>query len=127
MTVFGAILGLTILGGFVYGVIKLNAYSEVTYGYTPVNMINILLGFIPWAIIVAGIYGENHGEADSLALGIFFAAIAAIFIFRGVAKKTSVSIAIATVFFVMTINIAILLLAMGEEARRTNNYYYDDD
>jgi len=126
MTVFGAILGLTILGGFVYGVIKLNAYSEVTYGYTPVNIINILLGFIPWAIIVAGIYGENHGEVGSLALGIFFAVIAAIFIFRGVAKKTSVGIAIVTVFFVMTINIAILLLAMGEEARRTNNYYDDD-
>lgn len=127
MTVFVVILGLAILGGFIFGVLKLNAYSEETYSYTPVNMTNILLGFIPWAIIVAGIYGENHGEVDSLALGIFFATIAAIFIFRGVAKQTSVGIAIATVFFVMTINVVILLLAMGKEASRTNNYYYDDD
>ena len=127
MTVFWIILGLVVIGGFVYTVIKLNAYSEETYGYTPINMTNILLGFVPWIIILAGIYGENHGEVDSLVLGIFFAVIAAIFIFRGVAKQTSVGVAIATVLIIMTINIVIILFAMGREAARNNDYYYDDN
>jgi len=126
MTVMWIVFGLIIIAGFVFAVIKLNAYSEITYGYRPVNMENILLGFIPWIIIFGGMYGENHGEVDSLVLGIFFATIAAVIIFRGVAKKTSVGVAIATVLIAMTINVVIILFAMGEEQRRNNNYYYDD-
>lgn len=126
MTIFWVILGLIIIASFSFALFKLNAYSEITYGYTPVNMENILLGFIPWIIILAGIFGENHGEKDSLILGIFFAAIAAIFIFKGVAKKTSVGVAIATVIIAMTLNVVMFLLALGEEQRRNSNYYYDD-
>ena len=47
MTVMWIILGLLIIAGFVFAVIKLNAYSEITYGYTPVNMENILLVLAP--------------------------------------------------------------------------------
>ncbi len=127
MTVMWIIFGLIIIAGFIFAVIKLNAYSEMAYGYTPVNMGNIFLGFIPWIIILGGMYGESHGEVDSLVLGIFFATIAAVIIFRSVAKKTSVGVAIATVLIIMTINVVIVLFAMGREASRNNDYYYYDD
>ena len=126
MTVFLVVLGLVVIAIFTFAVFKLNAYSEVTYGYTPINMENILLGFIPWIIIIAGIFGENHGEKYSLTLGIFFAAVAAIYIFKEVARKTSIGVAIATVVIAMTLNVAMFLLALAEEQRRNSNYYYDD-
>jgi hypothetical protein len=55
--------------------IKLNAYSERTYGYEPINIGTIAFGFIPFILIIAGQAGSHHGEAGSLGLGIFFALI----------------------------------------------------
>jgi len=125
MTVLNVVIFIVFVSSVIYGIFKLNAYCKQTYNYEPINMANILLGFIPLAIIVAGIVGENNGEPNSLFIGIFFAIIASIVIYYHVAEKTTLLIAIVTLVVSISLNILIILLATALEMGR--NKQCDDD
>lgn len=127
MIVFKVAIGLIVVVAFIFSVFKLNAYSEENYSYTPIQGTNILFGFIPWILVLAGNYGEIHGEHKSLALGLLVAFLVLYGLFLHIAKQSSPGVAVGAVVIILVLNVVIIVLAMGREASRNNDYYYDDD
>ena len=131
MIVMWIVCGIVVIAAFGYSSIKLNVYSEQQYGYEPINSGTILFGFIPFIILFAGQFGEHNGENGSLLIGAFFALILVGALVWWLAQKTSIELAVGASLMIVTISLAlfviIILFAMGSEASRNNDYYYDDD
>lgn len=131
MLIMWFMFGIVAIVAFGFASIKLNVYSEREYGYEPINAGTILFGFIPFIILLVGQYGEHNGDNGSLQIAIFFSLILFIGLTWWIAQKTSIETAIAASVMVLTISLAlfaiVIMLAMGKEASRNNDYYYDND
>ena len=95
MTVIWVLIGIGTIFAFGFASIRLNVYSGDTYGYEPINMNTILLGFIPYVFLIAGQSGEHHGEHGSLAFGIIVALIVVGILIWWIAQRTSIEVAMA--------------------------------
>ena len=113
MTVILVSIGIVAIILFAIASIKLNAYSERTYGYEPINIGTIAFGVIPFVLIFAGQAGAHNGEAGSLELGIFFALISVGVLIWWIAKKTSIEVAIGASFIIIIISLVLLLIILG--------------
>jgi len=132
MTVMWFVFGIVaiVVFVFVFDSIKLNVYSEREYGYEPINTETVLVGLIPFIILIVGQYGEYNGENGSLQIAIFVALILFGTLAWWIAQKTSIEIAIAASLIIVIISLALLaiiiIFAMGKEASRNTDYCYDD-
>lgn len=113
------------LGGLVlliWSAFKLNEYSEINYGYTPIGIANILLMFIPIILIIVGFLVYKTDLHKMLA--VVFSIVSIIGIWYKIYRNSDASVASGAIFLLVLIS-AILFALMFANSR--NNRYYDDD
>lgn len=128
MTVIYVLSALIMVFVFYLASIKLNQVSLQKYNYAPINGSTIAFNLLPFIMLIAGLYGSNKDEHYAMALGIFFALLFIMGLGVYIYKKTSLGTALISIFMIVIIGFAFILLAIGAamaEESRCNRY--DDD
>lgn len=101
---------------------KLNEHSMIHYGYTPIGLGTIVLGMIPFILIIAGFVLENK-DPNNLHLALLFAGVSVIGLFWWVAHRSSWRVALGTVIILLLVGLP--ALALWFLSRDDGYYYYD--
>jgi len=59
---------------------KLNEHSMIHYGYTPIGLGTIVLGMIPFILIIAGLFLEDK-DPNNMLMALVFAGLSVIGLF----------------------------------------------
>lgn len=103
---------------------RLNEYSIREYGYAPIGMGTILLGMIPYVLIIAGFIFLKE-DSNNLFMAIIFASASIIGLFLWISHHASAPVAAAAIVLLMLIGLPMLLLLLASSERDDDYYYYD--
>jgi len=120
--------GIAALVLLIWASVKLNAYSEVTYGYTPIGWGTILWAMVSYVLLVAGFFIFKEDPANQ-TMAVILGSAASIALFWRIASQSSVEVAIGAIVLLAILGLLvflILLAASGGRDRDDYYYYYDD-
>lgn len=101
---------------------KPNEHSMIHYGYAPIGLGTIVLGMIPFILIIAGFVLDNK-DPNNLFMALLFAGMSAIGLFWWVAHRSSWRVASGTVIILLLVGLPALVLWFM--SRNDDYYYYD--
>ena len=101
---------------------RLNHYSEIMYGYTPIGLATIGLSMIPYVLLIAGL-SLKANDPMNLTYAIAFAGLSVLGIFIWIVKQSSVGVAFLATLMLMIAGLpAVLFLFFSNR----NDGYYDE-
>jgi len=101
---------------------KLNEHSMVHYGYAPIGIGTIVLGMIPFILVIAGFLLEDK-DPNNMLMALIFAGLSIIGLFWWVAHRSSWRVALGTSIILFLVGLPALVLWFMS---RDDDYYYYD-
>jgi len=102
---------------------KLNFYSMETYHYAPIGLGTIVLGMIPFILIIAGFILQDKSP-ENLQMALLFASLSIMGLFGWIANQSSWKVALGAIVILLIVglpSLLVLFLSGSDE----DYYYYD--
>lgn len=102
---------------------KLNSHSFEKYGYRPIGLGTIILGMIPYILVIVGLFLKDT-NLDNLQMAIVFAGLSELSLFGWIAYRSSWKVALGALIILLLVGLPALLVLIFSD-NRDDYYYYD--